>query len=334
MAQVVFFKSDSTGCGYYRSDLPAKVLKDHGISSEVRFIKPTFRAYPETKVIFVQRHYIFIDVPALLRKFKRRGLKIVYDLDDDFFNLTPEINLYRIRENLLKEIRTLASFADIMTVSTPQLKELSKQIFDQEIVVIPNMLDLSIWKPNKTKDDGRIRIGWAGSPTHHRDLMSIYPVLKRILNECNNVDLVFFGYCPKDFLKFGERVSFIKGGSYDYYVNTLPDLGIDIGVIPVIDSAFNKSKSLIKFAEYCALGLPCVISNLPPYHEIAGDSRDFLVSTEQDWYKKLILLIRDLDLRKTVSKLNLVIAKQFSAETKGNLWHSLINAIQTNKITK
>lgn len=326
MAQVVLFKSDNTGCGYYRADLPAKILLENGISTEVRFVKPTFRAYPETKVVFVQRHYIFIDVPILLRKFKRHGIKIIYDLDDDFFNLTPETNLYRVRENLLREIKTLASYADVMTVSTPRLKELSKRIFDGEIRVIPNMLDLDIWAPNRLKDDGRVRIGWAGSPTHSKDIMQIYSALKRILEDRPEVDLIFFGYCPKDFLEFGNRVSFVKGGSYDYFVDTFPRLGIDVGVIPIVESEFNISKSSVKFAEYCAIGLPTVVSNLPPYKEVVRDGVDgFLVSNKDQWYDKLMFLIEDQEGRSYISKNCQKRAEQFSIPVKDNPWVDLIN---------
>lgn len=326
MAQVVLFKSDNTGCGYYRSEIPAQVLLSSGISTEVRFVKPTFRAYPETKVVFVQRHYIFIDVPILLRKFKRHGIKIVYDLDDDFFNLSPETNLYRIRDNLLKEIKNLAAFADVMTVSTERLKALSKRIFDGKIVVIPNMLNLDLWKSNQLRDDGRVRIGWAGSPTHLKDIMSIYPVLKRILKENDNVDLTFLGYCPKDFLEFGQRVTFVKGGPYDYYVDALPRLGIDIGIIPIVKSEFNKSKSTIKYAEYCATGLPSVVSDFPPYKGLIKNGVDGLIAVdEKQWYEKLMLLIQKPNLRENLTQNCLQRAKKFSLEVNGHHWVSLVN---------
>jgi len=326
MAQVVFFKSDNTGCGYYRSEIPAKILTEAGISAEVRFVKPTFRAYPETKVVVVQRHYIFIDVPSLLKKFKHRGIKIIYDLDDDFFNLTPETNLFRVKENLLKEMRLLASYADVMTVSTERLAFLSKNIYSGQINVIPNMLDLTLWRKSVSFPDQKVRIGWAGSPTHHTDLIQLLPVLEKVLSERPHVNLVFFGYCPKEFEKFGSRLSFIKGGSYDYYVNTFPALGIDIGIIPIVSSEFNRSKSVVKFAEFCALGLPSVVSGIEPYLGVVRDGVDgCVVLSEEQWYQKLLHLIDNLEVRKYIAENAHKRSLEFALHQNKDSWLSLIN---------
>lgn len=329
MAQVIFFKIDSAGCGYYRADLPAQLLRESGITTSVRWMSPRWRMDPDTKVVCFQRHYPCQDALFLLKKLKCADVKILYDLDDDLFNLTPDLSLFRIKRNILEEMRSIASFADVMTVTTEPLKFLSKKIFADEIKVVPNMIDLSLWKANQPKNDGRIRIGWAGSPNHYKDIMQLLPVLKSIVQKHKKVDLIFFGYCPDEFTKeFKERLFFQKGSSYLRYAEMLPELGLDIGLIPIASSEFNRSKSNVKYLEYAAIGLPCVASNYEPYNRTIEDSvNGYLAEDQDDWTFKLEKLINNPEERLRLSYNCKETANVFSTAQLGYIWVDLISEL-------
>jgi len=327
MTQVIFFKTDAAGCGYYRADLPAQLLKESGLTVDVRWMNPRWRMDLDTKVVCFQRHYPCHDASILLKKLKYGNIKILYDLDDDFFNLTPDLSLFRIQRNILKEMRSIASFADVMTVTTEHLKILSKKIFSGNIKIIPNMLDFTLWGSNQLHNDGRIRIGWAGSPSHYKDVIQLLPALKSILKRYDEVDLVFFGYCPDEFKEeFKERLIFHKGTSYLRYAEILPTLGLDIGLIPVCDTEFNRSKSVVKFLEYAAIGLPCVASNFEPYTRIIQDSINGYLAEDLDaWTFKLEKLITDPSERLRLSCSGRETAETYSIEQLGHLWKNVIH---------
>ena len=121
-------------------------------------------------------------------------------------------------------------------------------------------------------------------------------------------------------------MTFVKGGPYDYYVDALPRLGVDIGIIPIVDSEFNKSKSSVKYAEYCATGLPSVISNFLPYRGLIKNGvNGFTALNEKQWYEKLMVLIQKPDVRDRIAHNCLKKAKEFSLDVNGHYWTSLVN---------
>jgi hypothetical protein len=72
---------------------------------------------------------------------------------------------------------------------------------------------------------------------------------------------------------------------------------IDIGLIPLEDTEFNKGKSCIKFYEYAGVGTVTLASDVEPYKsEVNYRAKN----TFKDWHNKLEKLIVDEKLRKTI----------------------------------
>ena len=57
----------------------------------------------------------------------------------------------------------------------------------------------------------------------------------------------------------------LTGGGY---TSSVAELGV--GLVPLLDSAFNRAKSWLKGLEYAALGVPFVASPTPEYVKLAG----------------------------------------------------------------
>jgi hypothetical protein len=67
------------------------------------------------------------------------------------------------------------------------------------------------------------------------------------------------------------------GGSYPAFVAWFTGLsGYDLGVAPLLSSAFNDCKSPIKVLDYAAIGLPTLASAVPAYTDSLRSGRDCL----------------------------------------------------------
>jgi hypothetical protein len=66
-----------------------------------------------------------------------------------------------------------------------------------------------------------------------------------------------------------------------------------MGIAPLKDNVFNKSKSNIKNLEYVALGLPAVYSDIEPYSHCYMRAK-----TDEELIDKIEKLASDPDLRK------------------------------------
>jgi len=109
---------------------------------------------------------------------------VIFDLDDLIFSLQedhPDRQKQLYSDALLPMFQALME-ADLVTVSTPKLKEILLS-YNRNIVILPNYLDDNIWHfrdPKKnTSDDGVVTIGYMGTESHIPDLELIAPVLEK-----------------------------------------------------------------------------------------------------------------------------------------------------------
>ena len=73
----------------------------------------------------------------------------------------------------------------------------------------------------------------------------------------------------------------------------------DIGLAPLEDTEFNRSKSCVKFYEYASVGTVVLTSDVEPYKsEVNYRAKN----TVKDWYNKLEKLIVDKDFRAKIGR--------------------------------
>jgi glycosyltransferase involved in cell wall biosynthesis len=66
---------------------------------------------------------------------------------------------------------------------------------------------------------------------------------------------------------------------------------MDIGLIPLKDTEFNRAKSNLKMLEMGAFGLPVIVSDVEPYQELSKNGINCLVVGKREWYKSIRKLI-------------------------------------------
>ena len=240
----------------------------------------------------------------------------------------------------------------MVTVSTDSLKEKYSE-FNKNIYVCSNCADMRyVNKDIKTKDDSVVRIGWAGSPTHHGDLRLVSDVVGKTLKDFENkIKFVIIGFDYRGYFKKylkDYQMEYIgwssiiesdqneeyryKNPVFDYY-NNLYNANLDIGIAPLVDNIFNRCKSNIKAIEYGSIGIPCIASNVKPYRDFIDnnlwykreDSCGLLCSDNTEWKKSLIELINNNDLRKSMSiKSKEKVVNKYSLEVRIIDWLKMI----------
>ena len=191
--------------------------------------------------------------------------------------------------------------ADAMVVSTPYLKEVYGDL-NENVHVVQNSLDFKIWdRLKKIQRPGQIRIGWAGGASHSEDLRIIEPIVKRILSKHRNVMFVFVHGAP-EFLKNTPRVECVsKFSRIDKYPGFLAGRGFDIGMAPLVDNAFNRGKSNLRWLEYAGMRVPCVASNVGHFKEtLSHGETALLADTVDEFESALDLLITDRAMRSRI----------------------------------
>jgi glycosyltransferase involved in cell wall biosynthesis len=186
----------------------------------------------------------------------------------------------------------------------------------KNIQVIPNMNDLKDFDFPKKKSEKFI-IGYPGSNSHHDDLQLIAPALGNLMKKYKHLHLEIVGavdkqqlYLFKEFdLESLERCNFISGTwTFKEYPELIANSGWTIGIAPLVDSAFTRSKSHIKWMEFSCFKIPVIASRVYPYfmesfkREVIEDDKTGLLVKPKEWENALESLILNESKRKELGE--------------------------------
>ncbi|MEJ5300572.1 MAG: glycosyltransferase [Thermodesulforhabdaceae bacterium] len=208
-------------------------------------------------------------VPYVMMRRKRK-LVTVYEWNDDIYNIPPWNPQYRFftQPHARKTIEQLAQIADAVQFSSPILKEnygwLNKRhaIFVNHLLTVPDMQ--KSWQENST-----LEIGYGGSAGHFYDVASIAQDISDWIKGKKNVRLNIMAAKPIvdlfSSVPSSQLRTFPTGSIFEYY-DFLKQL--HIGLAPLLDTPFNRSRSDVKFLEYASHGVVPVLQKTPPYSDI------------------------------------------------------------------
>lgn len=328
------------GIGYYRIIKPSKYIgkiKDvKVVGKDIQQFGKTFAGVWESifknSKAFWMNHFLG-EPNASAQAFFQEKYKttLVYDIDDNFLDV-PKTNDMHGKFLPGKRDRAILaatlSFATTIVVSTEPLKERLAEFFkkvynmDKNIVVIPNMNDIDDWNFTPAEKHGdKIVIGYSGSNSHQEDLVMVMPVIAKLMKKHKNLYMEFIGSIPKNKIK-----EYFAGAGFDDdclerigmrsatpifkdYPEYLASMKWDIGIAPLVDSAFTRCKSHIKWMEYSMFKIPTVASRVYPYfmelegrQTITDGDTGLLASNLKEWEQKLESLIVDKELRTKIGE--------------------------------
>lgn len=296
--RIVMLK-DKGGAGYWRMVLPTRYMEKayQDVSIDVTGGELKFEYLLEYEVIMVQR---LMDWRSfyVLERLKKAGKRIVYDIDDDIFSLTPNNPAFHV---ISRDNQTAAAacmkLADAVTVTTEVLQSRIAQVTGVSPIVIPNALDTSDrWLPTEKtgSPDGNKRIFWQGSSTHAADWEVCIAAVDRIMAEHKNVRLVLLGFLPPVVIErlsqphWKGKVEHVGFSDPETYFEIIHHVRAEVGIAPIAPEQFNEAKSPIKWLEATLIGMPVVASDMEPYSSVIEHGvNGSLVKTQLDWHREL-----------------------------------------------
>lgn len=311
------------GAGWYRLGLPGAHLRDQGFDvvegtlvwsgSAKRFgVRPWPAKDEEAEIhwdldLVVLQRWMFASVAVETVTARRSGQVIVQDVDDDFWNLDPKNRAYfatdprrdpvENRDHYLAALKT----ASAVTVSTPHLADSIRRLGVRvPTFVLPNHVEVEAFRGVR---EGRPQrpspvLGWVGATAWRSgDVETLRGLLGPFLDR-HDLRAFHGGHLegpPESTFAYQagidpERVA-VEGM---HPIETYPSLfgGLDVGVVPLRDVAFNRAKSWIKGLEYAAAGVPFVAQDLPEYVRLQTQHGIGRVARRpRDWIRLLSALL-------------------------------------------
>lgn len=290
------------------------------ISQEVNLFSGSEYTGELVDIVIVDRLWkpeVSIDIVEHLAAIVRKAnAKLIYSLDDNFFDI-PDDHVDKPAASKIAVVEYLLREADGILVTSPNLQNRIIE-YNARIEVVPQALDerlLLFRQPKETHFHYRSQklvVGYMGTLTHDDDLLMILPALKFIAEKYPQVEYQIIGAIGKSDTRYELRDLPMKyfstgPGEEEYPLFMIwytSGIDWDIALAPLQENAFNRSKSDIKFLDYCAIGASGVFSDLPPYHSsVKNGESGYLVSNDSEsWINAIELLINKDDIRTQIAR--------------------------------
>lgn len=322
MKRIVVLPADLTACGYYRLRLPAGAVQQIRPDWKVEVYRPDevmlqvgvngelwgVQGLPDPNsidLLVMQR----VATRAQVDLFKwaiKQGIATVMDSDDAMWCIDPENMAYLYwnstqpgRANW-RHLDEAAALADLVTTTTDSLAKRYGKHGRAE--VLPNCVpgDMrDLLKSVRGELDPTPTVGWAGfTTTHPRDLTVCGDAVRNVQEDTGCLLRVVgdAAGAARDWdVPFVETVSPTDIGMPYYTALTT----LDVGLVPLRNTPFNRAKSYLKALEFAAVGVPVVASDTPAMRLLAKTVPIILADTPNDWYQGIHRLIEDADFRKS-----------------------------------
>lgn len=241
---------------------------------------------------------------------RRQGVAVVVDVDDDLTSIHPSNPAWdglhprnegrRMKDgtrsmNSWKNLSVACREATLVTVSTPAL--LPVYAAHGRGHVLDNYLPAAYDGLPHTDSD---TIGWPASyHSHPNDPDAVGGAVARLVSEGARFVIrgdpsgagPAFGL-PADPEGFPVPI--------DRWPLAVADIGV--GIAPLADTKFNRSKSRLKALEMCAAGVPWVASPRPEYAALHALGAGVLADRPRTWYRELKRLLGSEALRLELSE--------------------------------
>ncbi len=305
IAQMDYARDETSGDFYYRTVVPGVGMAYWDgvyVVNLVSMHRLCHRVMRDADIL-VLNNICDADLLPVIRGRKERGKLTIFEIADDIEappKASPASGFYQQSNNLLL-LKRLAHYCDALQFGTPMLQSKYGYLNSRTRVFPNQMLVEPLERPDRTGE--KVLVGWGGSISHYRDMARVSNHLVRWIVSRDDVDLCLM--CSDEIwglfenLPAGRKRRFPVGSINDYYrfVSHL-----DIGLAPMEDTPFNRSRADIKALEYAAHGAVPVVQAIGQYLRCIEHGRTgFLFNTPDELVSTLDHLVSDASMRSRVA---------------------------------
>jgi glycosyltransferase involved in cell wall biosynthesis len=237
--------------------------------------------------------------PALVEQWVARRKPLIYWLDDPLYipYRSPANGVFSYLK-FFGKVKTLARISTTVMANSPYHVAFLRR-YNDNVWEIPSVVDAELysgWEP-PVPGNGRVCVGWSGSPTTVGNLQVIREPL-RSLSAQEDVELLFIGGTDFDLPDVRHEAKSWQAES------EIADLRrLDVGLVPLPLTRWTRTKFYLKLIQYMALGIPPVATPLGCAPLVIEDGKSgFLADTESEWTNKVQRLVADPELRESVGQ--------------------------------
>jgi len=248
---------------------------------------------PNADVVWIEKE-LWPFAPAWLEHAAWRGKPVVLDYDDAVFHNYDLHRLSAVRSLYGGKIDALMQRASLVTAGSGYLVERARSAGAARVEWLPTVVDTArygVAHAQQRADGGPLVIGWIGSPATIGYMRALAAPLAALARQ-RRIVLRLVG--AKLDLP-GVQVEHVPWAE-EREVEAIAAL--DVGLMPLPESPWERGKCGYKLVQYMACGLPVVASPVGANTQIVVPGETgFLAATDAEWLAALTRLADDTALR-------------------------------------
>ncbi|HEY2622946.1 MAG TPA: glycosyltransferase family 4 protein [Dyella sp.] len=219
----------------------------------------------------------------------------VVDYDDALFHRYDLSSSVLVRRLLGRKIDEVMGGAACVMVGNAYLAERASSAGAKRIEIIPTAVDVDRYSVANYDGARQPVIGWIGSPATEQYVLDFQALLEEVCID-SQARLLLVGAQDSSAGRFVTMAPEVVAWSEDTEAEAIARM--DIGIMPLRDSPWERGKCGYKIVQYMACGLPVVASSVGANVDIVRHGENgFLASNDLEWKDCLQRLIDDPPLR-------------------------------------
>ncbi len=307
-------------------------------------ISAIFDLIPKVDLLSLVRLQWFQAVDMLILKAHSYGVPVIYDVDDNVFDLellpllgnSIDVDFsvegqYDYWFSYISRNGFTASKVDGFTTTNEYLGEMLNTKFGKKYSIIRNSLNKEQLDVSKrcreekskgsnlrttSKDDDALIIGYfSGSPSHNRDFQMIAPELAAFLDDYPKAQLEVVGFMefPPILQAASKRKQIHVSSLTDFLNLQVLTAQVDVSIIPLLENRFTNCKSELKFFEAGVVDTISIASPIYSYAHCINHGKNGYLCQVGQWYTTLQIVNSERELMNKIQK---------QAETDSLDWYS------------
>lgn len=232
-------------------------------------------------------------VPAWLRK---HGARYAYFIDDNFWAYRPSnpANNYYAQPEVLATLDAfIANASCVLATTKPLADAIARRAPNANIALVDSPFDFAAMPESRMQSmDGPLRVGFAGTERGSA-FEPVVEAIKALSRERpGDFEFEFIGHVPETLSNVSDVKAFPAITDYFRFLEFKASRRWNVGLAPLGDSEFTRSKTNNKFREYGALQITGIYSDVTPYRETVTNAVDGLLvsNTHEAWMDALTWL--------------------------------------------
>lgn len=266
----------------------------------------------------------------VFKELKARRKFVIYDIDDNFFELPLDsaLSYYHRKSEHIYTLEFFLKYSDVVTVYSTTLQKKALE-YSNNVRLLKCYFDSSIIEGCTHEKKSKLRIAYATGRSSDSDMEKpLEEALEEVLFKYGNDVEVHFWRAPfKAIENHKSVVQHSATPNYESFMRNFYELGIDIGLAPLADGVFYNSKTNNKYREYSGCSIAGVYSNVELYQScISNYENGILVdNNKNDWFSAIESLIQSPELRGKLSQnASLDVAENYSFQNSISQWRNII----------